>query len=86
MAKLTIRISDEELRWLNTLAETRGVTKARIVRAALHQVFEEAFIDRIPIKLPHEQYQALVDFVGMPLSAEEIEGRKRLAKVQKWEL
>ena len=86
MAKLTIRISDEELSWLNILAKTQGVTKTQIVRAALQRVFEDAFIDRIPIKLPHEPYQALLEFVGKPFSAEEIEGRKRLAKVQNWEL
>lgn len=86
MAKLTIQISDEEFNWLNILAKTQGLTKTQIVRAALHQVLEDAFVDRIPFRLPQEQYQALVDFEGKPLTAEEIEGRKRLAEVQEWEL
>lgn len=86
MAVLTIRIPDDEMTWLDTLAKTQGTTKTQIVRSALRPVFEDNFIDKKTILLPDDQYQALVDLVGSPLTLQEIEGRKRLEQVPDWEL
>lgn len=86
MAVLTIRIPDEEMSWLDVVAKTRGTTKTQIVRSALRPIFEDTFLDRKPIILPPEQYQALKDLVGTPLTQGEIEGRKRLNKIPDWEL
>ncbi|WP_293701950.1 hypothetical protein [uncultured Parasutterella sp.] len=86
MAVLTIRIPDDEMTWLDALSKTLGTTKTQIVRSALRPVFEDNFIDKKTILLPEEQYQALVDLVGSPLTLQEIEGRKRLEKVSGWEL
>lgn len=86
MAVLTIRIPDDEMSWLDTLAKTLRTTKTQIVRSALRPVFEDNFIDRKTILLPKDQYQALVDLVGSPMTSQETEGRKRLEKVPQWEL
>lgn len=86
MAVLKIRIPDDEMAWLDTVAKTQGTTKTQIVRSALRKVFEENFLDKKTILLPEDQYQALVDLVGSPLTRHEIEGRKRLQKVPDWDL
>lgn len=86
MAVLKIRIPDEEMSWLDALARTQGTTKTRIVRSALRSVFEENFFSKETILLPEDQYQALVELVGSPLTPQEIEGRKRREKVPDWDL
>ena len=58
---------------LRGLGRTQGTTKTQIVLSALRSVFEE-------------QYQALVELVGSPLTPQEIEGRKKLKKVPDWNL
>lgn len=68
MAVLKIRISDDEAAWLDALAKTQGTTKTQIVRSAMRKVFEENFLDRKTIFLPEDQFQALVDLVGSPLT------------------
>lgn len=85
MAVLKIRIPDGELAWLDALARTQGTTKAEIVRSALRNVFEENFLEKKTILLPEDQYQALVELVGGPLTPQEIQGRKRLQKVPDWD-
>ena len=86
MAELKIQIPEEEMAWLDALARTLGTTKTQIVRSALKKVFEENFLDRKTILLPEDQYQALIDLVGSPLTRQEIEGRKRLQKVPDWDV
>lgn len=86
MAVLKIRIPDDEMAWLEVLARTQGTTKAQIIRSALRRVFEENFLDKKTILLPEDQYQALVELVGGPLTPQELEGRKRLEKVSDWNL
>lgn len=86
MAVLKIRIPDDEMAWLEVLARTQGTTKTQIVRSALRSVFEENFLEKKTILLPEDQYQALVDLVGSPLTRQELEGRKRLEIVPDWNL
>lgn len=86
MAVLKIRIPDGQMAWLDVLAKRQGTTKTQIVRTALITFFEENFLDRRTILLSKEQYQALVDLVGSPLTPQEIAGRKRLEKVHDWDL
>lgn len=86
MAVLTIRIPDEEMSWLDTLAKTQRTTKTQIVRSALRPIFEDSFIDKKTIVLPHDQYQDLVEMIGAPPTQQEVEGRERLASVPDWEL
>lgn len=86
MAVLTIRIPDEEMTWLDAVAKTQGTTKTQIVRSALRPVFEDNFIDKKQIILPHDQFQALVELSGSPLSTEELEGRRRLKNLPGWDL
>ena len=83
MAVLKIRIPDDEMACLEVLARTQGTTKTQIVLSALRSVFEENFLE---ILLPEDQYQALVELVGSPLTPQEIEGRKKLKKVPDWNL
>lgn len=52
----------------------------------LRSVFEENFLEKKTILLPEDQYQALVELVGSPLTPQEIEGRKKLKKVPDWNL
>lgn len=86
MALLTIRIPDNEMAWLDALAKTQGTTKTQIVRSALRSVFKDRFINRKTVLLPKDQFQALVDLAGSPLTLQEVEGRKRLEKAPEWEL
>lgn len=86
MAVLKIRIPDDEMAWPDALAKRQGTTKTQIVRTALRTFFEENFLDRKTILLPEDQYQALVELVGSPLTPQEIEGRKKLKKVPDWNL
>lgn len=86
MAVLKIRIPDDEMACLDVLAITQRTTKTQIVRSVLRKVFEENLLDKKVILLPEDQYQALVDLVGNPLTPQEIEGRKRLQKVPDWNL
>ena len=66
---------------LRGLGRTQGTTKTQIVLSALRSVFEENFLEKKTILLPEDQYQALVELVGSPLTPQEIEGRKKLKKV-----
>lgn len=66
MAVLKIRISDDEMAWLEALSRMERTTKTQIVRSALRRVFEENFLDKKTILLPEDQYQALIDVVGSP--------------------
>lgn len=66
---------------LRGLGRTQGTTKTQIVLSALRSVFEENFLEKKSILLPEDQYQALVELVGSPLTPQEIEGRKKLKKV-----
>ena len=86
MAVLKIRIPEDEMEWLEVLARTQGTTKTQTVRSALRSVFEENFLEKKTILLPEDQYQALVDLVGSPLTRQELEGRKRLEIVPDWNL
>lgn len=86
MAMLKIRISEDEMAWLDALAKTQGATKTQIVRSALRKVFEQNFLDKKTILLLEDQYEALVDLVGSPFTLQEIEGKKRLEKVPDWDL
>ncbi len=81
MAVLKIRIPDGEMACLEVLARTK-----QIVLSALRSVFEENFLEKKTILLPEDQYQALVELVGSPLTPQEIEGRKKLKKVPDWNL
>ena len=45
-----------------------------------------SFLEKKTILLPEDQYQALVELVGSPLTPQEIEGRKKLKKVPDWNL
>ena len=65
---------------LRGLGRTQGTTKTQIVLSALRSVFEENFLEKKSILLPEDQYQALVELVGSPLTPQEIEGRKKLKK------
>lgn len=85
MAVLKIRIPDDEMACLEVLARTQGTTKTQIVLSAL-RIFEENFLEKKTILLPEDQYQALVELVGSPLTPQEIEGRKKLKKVPDWNL
>ena len=86
MAVLKIRIPDDELACLEVLAERKARAKRQIVLSALRSVFEENFLEKKTILLPEDQYQALVELVGSPLTPQEIEGRKKLKKVPDWNL
>lgn len=86
MAVLKIRISDDDMAWLEALSRMERTTKTQIVRSALRRVFEENFLDKKTILLPEDQYQALIDVVGSPLTQQEIEGRERFEKVPEWDL
>lgn len=72
MEVLKIRIPDYEMAWLDALARTQSTTKTHIVRSALRRVFEENFLDKKTILLPEDQYQALFELVGGPLTPQEI--------------
>lgn len=86
MAVLTIKIPDVEMSLLDTLAKTQRRTKTEIVRSALRPVFEENFVDKRPIVVAEDEFNAILDMLDQPLSAEEIEGRKRLEAGRMWEL
>lgn len=85
MAVLKIRIPDDELACLEVLAERKERPKHRSFYP-LRSVFEENFLEKKTILLPEDQYQALVELVGSPLTPQEIEGRKKLKKVPDWNL
>ncbi len=53
---------------LRGLGRTQGTTKTQIVLSALRSVFEENFLEKKSILLPEDQYQALVELVGSPLT------------------
>jgi len=69
---------------LRGLGRTQGTTKTQIVLSALRSVFEENFLEKKSILLPEDQYQALVELVGSPLTPQEIEGRKKLKNPPHW--
>ena len=62
---------------LRGLGRTQGTTKTQIVLSALRSVFEENFLEKKTILLPEDQYQALVELVGSPLTPQEIEGSSK---------
>lgn len=84
MAVLKIRIPDDEMACLEVLAERKARPKHRSFYP--RSVFEENFLEKKSILLPEDQYQALVELVGSPLTPQEIEGRKKLKKVPDWNL
>ncbi len=86
MAVLTVEIPDEEMSWLESLAKIQKKTKAEIVRSALRRVFDENFIDRRPILVCEEEFDAIVAMIDRPLTQEQIEGRRRPEAHRMWKL
>lgn len=86
MAVLTIKIPDVEMSLLDQLAKIQRRTKTEIVRSALRPVFDENFIDKRPLIVAEDEFNAILDMLDQPLTAEEIEGRKRLEARRMWEL
>lgn len=86
MAVLTIKIPDLEMAMLDAMVKTQRRTKTKIVRSALRPVFEENFVDKRPLTIAEDEFNAILDMLEQPISAEEIEGRKRLEARRLWEL
>lgn len=86
MAVLTIKIPDLEMAMLDAMVKTQRRTKTEIVRSVLRPVFEENFVDKRPLTIAEDEFNAILDMLEQPISAEEIEGRKRLEARRLWEL
>ena len=52
----------------------------------MRPVFEENLVDKRTIVVAEDEFNAILDMLDQPLSAEEIEGRKRLEAGRMWEL
>lgn len=86
MAVLTNKIPEVEMSLPDTTAKTQRRTKTEIVRSALRPMFEENFVDKRPIIVAEDEFNAILDMLDRPLSPEEIEGCKRLEAGRMWEL
>ena len=82
MQLVSFRIDDLSLQGLDMLAKEGQTTRSQLICKAVRDYLGEHLYDNRVIKMNAEAFDEFLDSFDEPLSAEEREGRERLAKIQ----